>query len=54
MTWNRESRQTADVVMTQELGPQGAMPVTHFQGLDRKARYAKLFVPEGPLLVRAV
>ncbi len=30
------------------------MPVTHFQGLDRKARYAKLFVPEGPLLVRAV
>ena len=37
-----------------ELGPQEAMPVTHFQGLDRKARYAKIFVPEGPLLVRAV
>jgi hypothetical protein len=37
-----------------ELAPQEAMLVTRFQGFDRKSRYAKLFVPEGPLLVLAV
>ncbi len=37
-----------------ELGPDEAIPVTSFQGLERKSRYRKLFVPEGPLLVLAV
>lgn len=37
-----------------ELGAGEAVPVTDFQGLDRKSRYAKLFVPEGPLLVLAI
>jgi hypothetical protein len=40
-----------EVEYLRELEPGEAMPVADFQGLDRKSRYAKLFVPEGPLLV---
>ncbi len=43
-----------EVENLRELGPDEAVPVTGFQGLDRKSRYAKMFVPEGPLLVLAV
>lgn len=34
------------------LGPDEIMAVTSFQVLERRARYAKTFVPEGPLLVQ--
>lgn len=36
------------------LAPAEVVPVTDFQGLDRRSRYAARFVPEGPLLVLAV
>ena len=42
-----------EVEELRELPAAEARAVSDFRGLDRKARYTKLFVPEGPLLVVA-